>query len=58
MASAWRVVAGGYTEYLDIFTYKQPPTNAPGMNIVDVQGDHAAFHGWFPNLYGRTFCLT
>mmetsp|Transcript_35995 Transcript_35995/g.75782 ORF Transcript_35995/g.75782 Transcript_35995/m.75782 type:complete len:115 (-) Transcript_35995:431-775(-) len=56
-ASAWRIVRDIDTQYLDVFTYQRPPkdaTSASSKNeIVDVQGDQAAFHGWFPNFYGR-----
>ena len=56
-ASAWRV-DGKKIEYLDGHTYVRPPEYASGpltseRNIVDVSGDHAAFHGWFPDFYGH-----
>ncbi|EJK52421.1 hypothetical protein THAOC_28297, partial [Thalassiosira oceanica] len=46
LASAWRVLRNGDTEYIDAHSYVSPIGSVREMtHVIDVYGDHAGFHG-------------
>ena len=52
LASAWRVLRNGDTEYIDAHSYVSPIGSVREMtHVIDVYGDHAGFHGVSFMLY-------
>ncbi|EJK76496.1 hypothetical protein THAOC_01739, partial [Thalassiosira oceanica] len=51
-ASAWSILENGTRAYLDAHTYI-PPQIAAEKDALEVSGDFAAYHSWWPEFYGH-----